>query len=202
MIRCSYCRNEQSGGNINDNHLNESPCRDTYSSCNFMEKSCVWLRQAVSMVLVVLNDTGMVMYDVAVKARLSSTTHFHTWLTCSPSFWVASLLKALRPLFHGEFSLTDYTRAAVVAPWLNTHSVNDCLYASVVQSETWGNRWTANWKVILGQKSASDHVILLPFMFSVTEWVRHFSLAFILFASLSWREKKAKKRQFLNIDLL
>lgn len=101
--RCSR-KNEQSGGNINGNHFNEWLFRDVYSSCNFTEGSRVWLRRAVSAGMALLNDTGVVMYDTAVKARLPSTTHFHTWLTCSPSVGVASLLKAPRPLFYGEFS--------------------------------------------------------------------------------------------------
>lgn len=52
-----------------------------YFQCNFMEKDCVGLRWAVSLGLLVLNDTGMLMYDTVVKARLRSPTHFHTWLT-------------------------------------------------------------------------------------------------------------------------
>lgn len=35
---------------------------------------------------------------------LRSSAHFHTWLTLSPSLWVASLLKALRPSSMGTLA--------------------------------------------------------------------------------------------------
>lgn len=60
-------------------------------------------------------------------SQLHSPTHFHTWLTLSPSNWVASLQNTLKALFHGEFGVTDYSRAAGVTPRQNRHSVGGSL---------------------------------------------------------------------------
>lgn len=91
--------------------------RAVYFQCNFME--------AVSVGLVALNDTGMLMYDIVVKAQLHSLAHFRTWLTLSPSIWVASLLK---PLPWGVWS-----------DWLDTGNIGGSS-DSFLQSYTEGKR--------------------------------------------------------------
>lgn len=47
--------------------VNESLMRAVYFQCNFMAKGCVGLRVALSVGLLVLNDTGMLMYDIAAS---------------------------------------------------------------------------------------------------------------------------------------
>lgn len=53
---------EIDGQNVNDNSLSQSLMRVMYFQCNFMEEGCVGL---LLWDLPVLNDTGMLMYDIA-----------------------------------------------------------------------------------------------------------------------------------------
>lgn len=82
--------------------------------CNFMEECYGGLREAVSAGLVVFNDTGKLMYDVAAKAQLLSPTHFHTWLIISPSSGGAGWTTGPDAAFRGESVLTDHTEQTLI----------------------------------------------------------------------------------------
>lgn len=77
------------------------------------------LREAVSAGLLVLNDTGMLMYDVAAPF-LGSFPHMVNSFSQHLSGQFAEGTKAL---LHGEFGVTDYSRAAAVARRLHRHPV-------------------------------------------------------------------------------
>lgn len=63
--------------------------RAMYFQCNFMEKGCVGLFLGARLCL-------MTLACWCTTSWLHSSAHFHTWLTLSPSVWVAGLLKAPR----------------------------------------------------------------------------------------------------------
>lgn len=69
--------------------------------------------------LVVLNDTGMLMYDTAAPFPDSFPHMVNSFF----QHLSGQFTKGTEALFHGELGLTDYSRAAVVAPRLNRHSV-------------------------------------------------------------------------------
>lgn len=98
-------------------------------------------------------------------SQLHSPTHFHTWLTLSPSNWVASLQNTLKALFHGEFGVTDYSRAAGVTPRQNRHSVGGslCMF----------KYFDVKHEGLVGQFStvASRVNVLVPFLFFFFFWL-------------------------------
>ena len=95
-------------------------------------------------------------------SQLHSPAHFHTWLTLSPSNRVASLQNTLKALFHGEFGVTDYSRAAGVTPRQNRHSVGGslCMF-KYFWRETWGIGWTVFYSCFKGERFGA-----IPLFFS------------------------------------
>ncbi len=69
--------------------------------------------------LVVLNDTGMLMYDTAAPFPDS----FPHMINSFSQHLSGQFTEGTEALFHGEFGLTDYSRAAVVTPRLSRRSV-------------------------------------------------------------------------------
>lgn len=69
--------------------------------------------------LVVLNDTGMLMYDIAAPLPDS----FPHMVNSFSQHLSGQFTEGTEALFHREFGLTDYSSADVVASQLNRHSV-------------------------------------------------------------------------------
>lgn len=69
--------------------------------------------------LVALNDTGMLMYDTAAPFPDS----FPHMVNSFSQHLSGQFTEGTEALFHEESGLTEYSRAAVVAPRLNRHSV-------------------------------------------------------------------------------
>lgn len=74
--------------------------RAMYFQCNFMEKGCVGLRERISVGPVVLNDTGMLMYDMAAPFPDS----FPHMVSSFSQHLSGQFTEGTEALFHGEFA--------------------------------------------------------------------------------------------------